>query len=291
MVCCRPCTPVFVLAGFWRQHPQCSRLFCCIAVGRSCVPRMTLYLTASCPWLVLLCKQKALHNGRRWHAWALQQRGGTTSFKLRRGQGVPQHALQHGWRSGRCSALQEGDVCQEAAESGSVSPQQLRDRRAPPREHPPHAWDEQVCDAAAEAGHMAVLQWLRSQQPPCPFGPGSALNPPACLPHECIPPPGRRLKQPDLWCNTPLLLGQLRGWGRLPPLRCVGAPDEGAAQHSTKAAAAVTRRHNSIRVTRAIISGSAGPAHRRVPDRTGRQLALRRARWLTGGSGGAPDWR
>ena len=30
-------------------------------------------------------------------------------------------------------------------------------------------WDEFTCTLAAEAGHLRVLQWLRSQDPPCPW--------------------------------------------------------------------------------------------------------------------------
>ena len=32
---------------------------------------------------------------------------------------------------------------------------------------PPCPWDKYACSGAAERGHLNVLQWLRSQSPPC----------------------------------------------------------------------------------------------------------------------------
>ena len=32
---------------------------------------------------------------------------------------------------------------------------------------PPCPWDERTCACAAEAGNVDVLQWLRAQDPPC----------------------------------------------------------------------------------------------------------------------------
>jgi hypothetical protein len=36
-------------------------------------------------------------------------------------------------------------------------------------QNPPCPWDAGVCAAAAENGHVAVLEWLRAQDPPCPW--------------------------------------------------------------------------------------------------------------------------
>ena len=30
-------------------------------------------------------------------------------------------------------------------------------------------WDEDTCSNAARYGHLHVVQWLRSQNPPCPW--------------------------------------------------------------------------------------------------------------------------
>ena len=34
---------------------------------------------------------------------------------------------------------------------------------------PPCPWDEDACLYAAMSGHLTTLQWLRSQDPPCPW--------------------------------------------------------------------------------------------------------------------------
>jgi hypothetical protein len=36
-------------------------------------------------------------------------------------------------------------------------------------EEPPCPWSARVRARAAEGGHLGVLQWLRSQHPPCPW--------------------------------------------------------------------------------------------------------------------------
>ncbi|QDZ25706.1 hypothetical protein A3770_18p82240 [Chloropicon primus] len=36
-------------------------------------------------------------------------------------------------------------------------------------QEPPCPWDEWTCEAAARGGHLDVLQWARSQDPPCPW--------------------------------------------------------------------------------------------------------------------------
>jgi hypothetical protein len=36
-------------------------------------------------------------------------------------------------------------------------------------QEPPCHWRVSTCRAAAEAGHLAVLQWARAQEPPCPW--------------------------------------------------------------------------------------------------------------------------
>ncbi len=41
------------------------------------------------------------------------------------------------------------------------------------QQQPPCPWDEETCYYAAERGHLAMLQSLRQQQPPCPLWPGA----------------------------------------------------------------------------------------------------------------------
>ena len=36
-------------------------------------------------------------------------------------------------------------------------------------EDPPCPWSEDTCSEAAGGGHLEVLQWLRGQDPPCPW--------------------------------------------------------------------------------------------------------------------------
>jgi hypothetical protein len=36
----------------------------------------------------------------------------------------------------------------------------------------PCLWDEQACFFAAVGGHLGMLQWLRAQEPPCPWDAG-----------------------------------------------------------------------------------------------------------------------
>ena len=35
---------------------------------------------------------------------------------------------------------------------------------------PPCPWDEHTCFYAVREGHLEVLKWLRDQDPPCPWG-------------------------------------------------------------------------------------------------------------------------
>ena len=51
-----------------------------------------------------------------------------------------------------------------AAESGQLAV--LQWLRA---QDPPCPWDESACWEAASSGELAVLRWLRSQDPPCPW--------------------------------------------------------------------------------------------------------------------------
>jgi hypothetical protein len=36
-------------------------------------------------------------------------------------------------------------------------------------QEPPCPWDEQACTNAAVYGDLGMLQWLRAQDPPCPW--------------------------------------------------------------------------------------------------------------------------
>ncbi|GBF93561.1 hypothetical protein Rsub_06281 [Raphidocelis subcapitata] len=56
------------------------------------------------------------------------------------------------------------NVCGQAARSGHLAV--LQWLRA---QQPPCHWDSVTCTDAAGDGHLAVLQWLRAQQPPCPW--------------------------------------------------------------------------------------------------------------------------
>ena len=61
-------------------------------------------------------------------------------------------------------------VCSAAAAGGQLTVLQwLRSQ------DPPCPWDERTCYAAARSGHLTVLQWLRSQDPPCPWDPLESL--------------------------------------------------------------------------------------------------------------------
>ena len=41
---------------------------------------------------------------------------------------------------------------------------------------PPCPWDEDTCKYAALGGHLEVLQWLREQEPPCPWDEDTCLG-------------------------------------------------------------------------------------------------------------------
>jgi uncharacterized protein YabN with tetrapyrrole methylase and pyrophosphatase domain len=36
-------------------------------------------------------------------------------------------------------------------------------------QNPPCPWDKFASSSAVERGHLHILQWLRSQNPPCPW--------------------------------------------------------------------------------------------------------------------------
>ena len=121
---------------------------------------------------------------KSWHGWALRQRGGSPSFRPRRLQVVPAHAVMPVWRSpGRLTdprqqahvlacAAREGDLellqglCLQqlpwAAVDLPVIRELYKDRYKP------------VCEAAAAGGHLHVLAWLRSsKRSPCPWDEGT----------------------------------------------------------------------------------------------------------------------
>jgi hypothetical protein len=50
--------------------------------------------------------------------------------------------------------------------SGSGKIESLQWLRA---QDPPCPWDAAACRAAVESGHLEALQWLRAQDPPCPW--------------------------------------------------------------------------------------------------------------------------
>jgi len=55
-------------------------------------------------------------------------------------------------------------VCAFAAERGDIA--MLQWARA---QEPPCPWSSAVCIAAAQNGNMKMLQWARAQEPPCPW--------------------------------------------------------------------------------------------------------------------------
>lgn len=59
-------------------------------------------------------------------------------------------------------------TCNPAAKAGCVD--MLQWIRA---QDPPCPWSQQTSNAAARAGHLHVLQWLLQQEPPCPVGGGA----------------------------------------------------------------------------------------------------------------------
>ena len=60
--------------------------------------------------------------------------------------------------------LWDDSVCEAAATAGNLAMlQYLR------RQTPPVPWTSAVCEAAAHRGDMSMLQWARAQDPPCPW--------------------------------------------------------------------------------------------------------------------------
>ena len=43
-------------------------------------------------------------------------------------------------------------------------------------QEPPCPWDAYTCQKAAAAGHLEVLKWLRSQEPPYPWDVAACLG-------------------------------------------------------------------------------------------------------------------
>jgi len=83
---------------------------------------------------------------------------------------VWQNAIQTGnlvllhWLGHQSKPFDTATFCMAAARQGCLEVLQwLR------TQHPPCPWDEKVCMEAARQGHLEVLQWLRAQHPPCPW--------------------------------------------------------------------------------------------------------------------------
>ena len=66
----------------------------------------------------------------------------------------------------RSSAVCAARACAEAASNGQL--ETLQWMRS---QDPPCPWDERTCSEAARYGRLSTLQWLRSQDPPCPWDP------------------------------------------------------------------------------------------------------------------------
>jgi len=60
--------------------------------------------------------------------------------------------------------IRDERTCRGAAERGHL--EVLKWLRS---QDPPCPWDYLTCHKAAERGHLEVLKWLRSQDPPCPW--------------------------------------------------------------------------------------------------------------------------
>jgi hypothetical protein len=56
------------------------------------------------------------------------------------------------------------DLCTEAASVGRIDVLEWLQSQ-----NPPCPWNEWTCTYAAEYGHLDLLEWLRSQDPPCPW--------------------------------------------------------------------------------------------------------------------------
>jgi hypothetical protein len=88
---------------------------------------------------------------------------------------LPQWCLAEAWP--RLTEPQRASAAQRAAASGDLDRLQwLRSQ------DPPCPWDYQTCAEAAVYGHLDVLQWLRAQEPPCPWDAG-ACTAAACSGH------------------------------------------------------------------------------------------------------------
>jgi hypothetical protein len=103
-----------------------------------------------------------------WRPWAasrveplaalLQQRWPV----WRRRPQLPLWCVAEAWP--QLSAAQRAEAGVRAAACGDV--ERLQWLRA---QDPPCPWEEETCSEAARGGHLDVLRWLRAQDPPCPW--------------------------------------------------------------------------------------------------------------------------
>ena len=109
---------------------------------------------------------------KRWRAWALRQRGGSARFQLHQDQGLPAHALQHGWQTCLWSCQQRDAICVALAAAGQLdelrwlySRVKAASRRSICRSSGPQSlkFSAKCASAAARNGHAAVLDWLCHQ--------------------------------------------------------------------------------------------------------------------------------
>eukprot|EP00605_Chrysophyceae_sp_TOSAG23-4_P002086 GSChrysophyteH1.ASY1.ANO1.2307.1 assembled CDS len=104
-----------------------------------------------CPWNWMTCQYSALPMQRR-------------SAYLRSGE-LTTYLLAHDMTS-----VDSNLMC-IAAKCGYLDCVKILRTLDPPcpLDDPPCPLDEDTCHAAAEGGHLNVLQWARSQDPPCPW--------------------------------------------------------------------------------------------------------------------------
>jgi hypothetical protein len=115
----------------------------------------------------------AYHGDLAMLRWALPQRGDGDggSFCVAAAAGGQLEALRCAgelgcaWQWDLCLASWDRRTCAVAA-SGGGHLAVLQWARA---QQPPCPWDKDTCRAAASNGQLAVLQWARAQQPPCPW--------------------------------------------------------------------------------------------------------------------------
>jgi len=104
-------------------------------------------------------------------AWRKNESDGTKRITKTKARRLFAEAARHGYVSilrdhatGESKKLLDAETCKAAAEGGQLDVLEwLRSQ------DPPCPWSVETCQYAALNGHLDVLKWLRSQNPPCPW--------------------------------------------------------------------------------------------------------------------------